>query len=235
MTAFLLALIFLFTVTGRWLTVFAGPAFSFLQESWALADDPLVEESRQAVVQVFIDSRSGSPGGQARGSGFNIASDGLIVTNRHLVEDALMIRVSFPGRGAYSAKQWYVSEHVDLAVIEIEGEDLPAVPLSEQRAEPGDELLVIGNPLQFARIANKGLMIGYSKHPAEREAPYLVIQAAIYPGSSGSPLFNDQGEVVGVIFATLRDSDPSEVKGLAVDVSEIELLLGEISKEVFND
>ncbi len=229
--ALVLALIFLFTVTGRWLFVFAGPSLAFLQESWALSDDPMVQESRQAVVGLYVNSISRGPGGQRRGSGFNIATEGLVVTNRHLVEDAALIRVTFSGRGAFIAEDWYVSEHVDLAVIKIDGEDLPDVQLSEQPAQPGDELLVIGNPLQFSRVANKGQMIGYSEHPTGHRVPYLVIQAAIYPGSSGSPLFNDQGEVVGVIFATLRSSDPSEVKGLAVDVREIEILLEKISAD----
>ncbi len=229
--ALMVALIFLVTVTGRWLHVFTGPALSFLQESWVLSDDPLVQESRQAVVQVYVNSSSAAPRGMRRGSGFNIAPEGLIITNRHLVEDASVIRVSFPGRGTFIGENWHSSEHVDLAVINIAGEDLPTVPLAAKRAQPGEELLIIGNPLQFARIANKGTLIGYSKRPADRKVPFLIVEAAIYPGSSGSPIFNDLGEVVGVIFATLRNSDPSEVRGLAVDVREIEIILEEISAD----
>ena len=53
--------------------------------------------------------------------------------------------------------------------------------------------------------------------------PFLVIEALIYPGSSGSPVFNKQGKVVGVIFATLQSSDPVEVRGLAVDAAELKI------------
>ncbi len=226
-TALIVAVAFLFSVTARWLQVFAGPALEFLQESWALSDHPVVEETRNAVVQIYVDSAAGAPGGQRRGSGFNIDPEGLIVTNRHMVEDASVVRVSFPGRGTFIARGWEVSPHVDLAVVEIEGENLPAVSLAAQPPPPEWELLVIGNPLQFARIANKGLLIGHSENPS-RDLPFLVVRAAVYPGSSGSPLFNEDGEVVGIVFATLRNSDPSEVMGLAVDVRELELFLEEL-------
>ncbi len=226
-TALIVAFIFIFSITARWLQVLAGPTFEFLQESWALADDPVVEETRNAVAVIYIDSAAGAAGGQRRGTGFNIDPGGVVVTNRHLVEDAAVIRISIPNRGTFIARDWEISPHVDLAVIDIEGEDLPAVPLAGHPPAPGSELLVIGNPLQFARIANKGLLVEHREHPT-RDLPLLVVQAAIYPGSSGSPLFNEKGEVVGVVFATLRNRDPSEVKGLAVDVRELDLLLEEM-------
>ncbi len=226
-TALIVAFIFIFSITARWLQILTGPTFEFLQESWALADDPVVEETRSAVAVIYIDSAAGTAGGQRRGTGFNIDPGGLVVTNRHLLEDAAVVRISIPNRGTFIAKDWEISPHVDLAVIDIEGEDLPAVPLAGQPPHPGTELLVIGNPLQFARIANKGLLIDHHENPA-RDLPFLVVEAAIYPGSSGSPLFNQYGEVVGVVFATLRSRDPSEVKGLAVDVRELDLFLQDI-------
>jgi len=221
------AVIFIFSVTARWLQVLAGPTLEFLQESWALADDPVVEETRDAVAVIYIDAAAGSAGGQRRGTGFNIDSDGLVVTNRHLLEDAAVVRISIPNRGTFIAKSWEKSPHVDLATIDIEAEDLPALSLAEEPPPLGSELLVIGNPLQFARIANRGLLVDYHENPA-RELPFLVVEAAIYPGSSGSPLFNEYGEVVGVVFATLRSRDPSEVRGLAVDIRELDLFLEEL-------
>ncbi len=227
--ALVLALVFLFTVTGRWLSVFAGPAFTFLQESWALSDDPMVEELRNSVVQVHVDRRSGVPQGQVRGTGFNIESDGLVVTNRHLVEDANSIRVSFTNIGTFTAQQWTVYRDADLAVIELQAENLPTVSISDFLAYPDQEVLVIGNPLQFVRIANKGEVVGHRENWIS-DIPFLVVAAMIYPGSSGSPVFNDQGEVVGVIFATLRNSDPAEVRGLAVSSIELKRFLNTINK-----
>lgn len=224
-------IIFFLTLTGRWLSVFSGPAFVFLKESWSLSDDPLVRELRQAVVQVYAETAPGSAQGQLRGSGFNISAEGLIVTNRHLVDNATSIRISFPGHGTFKATGWAISPYADLAIISLQAADLPVVTIATLPASPGDELLVIGNPLQFARIANKGLLIGYRENSG-REAPFLIVEALIYPGSSGSPLFNDQGEVVGVVFATLRSSDPADVRGLAVNAAELSLFLREYVFEV---
>ncbi len=222
--ALFLALVFLFSVTGRWLAIFTGPAFTFLQESWALADDPLVEELRNSVVQVHVDRRSGAPRGQVRGTGFNIQADGLVVTNRHLVEDANSIRVSFTNIGTFTAQQWTVYRNADLAIIEFQAEGLPTVSISDVPVYPDQEVLVIGNPLQFARIANKGEVVGHRENWIS-DIPFLVVSAMIYPGSSGSPVFNEQGEVVGVIFATLRNSDSAEVRGLAVSAAELKRFL----------
>jgi serine protease Do len=72
--------------------------------------------------------------------------------------------------------------------------------------QPGTEIIVIGNPLQFARVANRGSLAGYSQ--SGDSYPYLVIEAMVYPGSSGSPVFNLSGYVVGVVFAVLRNSEP---------------------------
>lgn len=226
----MLALIFFFTVTGRWLSVFSGPAFVFLRESWSLSDDPLVRELRQAVVQVYAETTPGSAQRQLRGSGFNISANGLIVTNRHLVDNATSIRISFPGHGTFSATGWAISPYADLAIITFRAADLPVVTIATLPVNPGDELLVIGNPLQFARIANKGFLVGYRENSG-RDAPFLIVEALIYPGSSGSPLFNDQGEVIGVVFATLSSSDPSDVRGLAVDAAELRLFLREYGFE----
>ena len=223
--ALLLALIFFLTLTASWLSVFSGPAFVFLRESWSLSDDPLVRELRQAVVQVYAET-SGSAQQQLRGSGFNISANGLIVTNRHLVDNATSIRISFSGHGTFNATGWAISPYADLAIITLQAADLPIVTIATLPVRPGDELLVIGNPLQFARIANKGFLEGYRENSG-REAPFLIVEALIYPGSSGSPHFNDQGEVVGVVFATLRSSDPSDVRGLAVDAAELRLFLAE--------
>lgn len=221
-------MLFFFTVTGRWLSVFAGPSYNFLRESWALSGDPLVKELRKSVVQVYVEGSPGNP--QLRGSGFNVDPGGMIITNRHLVEDAAIVRVSFPGEGTFKAKEWIMSPHVDLAVIRLSAENLPVAVISGYTSKPGDELLVIGNPLQFARIANRGVLAGYVSN-RNRDIPLLLIEALIYPGSSGSPLFNEQGEVAGVIFATIESRDPAEVRGLAIDAAELRIFLSGITPD----
>lgn len=222
--ALLLAVIFFFTITGRWLAVFSGPAFQFLRESFALSSDPLVNEVRGAVVQVFTDAGAGSTRNSLRGSGFNIREDGLVVTNRHLLENAALVRISFSEHGSFIASKWLVSDVTDLALLFFEGDHLPTVSLAAGSLAVSEDVLVIGNPLQFARIANRGRVVAY-RQAYGRELPHLVIEALIYPGSSGSPVFNSQGEVGAIIFATLGDQDPDQVRGLAIDVRELKAML----------
>lgn len=210
---------FLFSVTGRWLAVFSGPSIAFLRESWALSSDPLVNDLRKSVARISVENRPGSSEGSLQGSGFNLAASGLIITNRHIVEDAAVILVSFPDKGTFTAREWSVSDQSDLAYIILDGDNLPALELSLDPLQPGAEILVIGNPLQFARVANRGKLAGYIDSGATY--PNLVIEAMVYPGSSGSPVFNLSGYVVGVVFAVLRNTEPSETLGLAVSSAEL--------------
>ncbi len=228
--ALTLALVFIFTLTGRWLSVFSGPALTFLRESHALSADPLVTELRKAVVQIHVEKGAGSTGGRVRGTGFNIDEQGLIITNRHLVEEAAVVRISFPGQGSFIASEWHVAQTADLALVKVDGRDLPHLTLAADNVNVGDQLLVIGNPLQFARIANKAVLVAKQQY-AGRDYPFYIIQSHIYPGSSGSPLFNEAGEVVGVVFALRRGDDLAESYGLAISVEELKQFLGEYYEE----
>ncbi len=214
------------TLTARWLSVFTGPTFSFLRESWSLSADPLVGELSLAVVRLQVSSASTAPQGELGGSGFNISSRGLVVTNRHLVEDASLVRVSFPEKGTFIASEWYISEQADLALIPLDSSGLPVVALAADPAVSGDELLVIGNPLQYTRIANRGTLAGY-RQVGNGAGRLMVIAAEIYPGNSGSPVFNRAGEVVGIVFATIRGDDATESLGLAVPVETLKKYLSE--------
>ncbi|HSW36185.1 MAG TPA: trypsin-like peptidase domain-containing protein, partial [Candidatus Limnocylindrales bacterium] len=126
-----LVAVFFFTVAARGLYIFTGPYLSLLRESWELAGDPSVQELREAVVLLSVENHAGVSPQQLSGTGFNIDSEGLIVTNRHLVEDAVSMTVSFPGRGIFVAADWFYSPVVDLAVVKLQAADLPVVKLSE--------------------------------------------------------------------------------------------------------
>jgi len=225
--ALLLVLIFFLTLTGRWLAVFTGPALTLLRESYALAGEPLVRELRDAVVQIYADGTGASGSGRRRGSGFNIEPFGLIVTNRHLVENAALVRVSFSEQGTFLAERWVIYPQADLALVYLDLEDssLPVARLAgNELPQVGEELLVIGNPLQFTRLANRGELAGL-RGQAGLEDPLLVIRAQLYPGSSGSPVFNEQGAVCGVVFAVARGAEPEEAYGLALPVAEVRRFL----------
>lgn len=228
LAASILALAFILSVTAGRLAVFSGPSLQLLRQSWELAGEPIVEEARPAVVQVY---RGAAGSGSSRGSGFNVAAEGIIVTNRHLVQGSGPVRVFFPREGAFPISRIYVCRQADLAVLVLEGgrdNNLPLLSLAAGPPYAGEELFLIGNPLQYVRLASRGVLLGYRENPHGGE-PYLVVEAPVYPGSSGSPLLNDRGEVAGVIFATLGGDEPDMVRGLAVDVVEVRRFLGELA------
>lgn len=218
--ALLLALIFILTLLGKWLAPFAGPAIGFLQESRELSQSQQIKELRKAVVRITAEPARGSHEGQRQGSGFNLSPEGLIVTNRHLVEEAAYVRVFFPDEGMFITGSWFEAENSDLAVIYLDGANLPVLTISSVLPKSGDDLLVIGNPLSYPRIAGEAKLVGFR---ADRATGFdhMVVEASIHPGSSGSPLFNSVGEVVGVIYATIDHNSEQKKLGLALSSQEL--------------
>jgi serine protease Do len=227
LAAFFVVLIFTFTMAGSWLRTFNYPSLRFLRESWELSRDPQIRELRQAVVRI----EAHQPGTirtaavERKGTGFNIGASGWIVTNRHLVEDADRITVSFAGSGRHRAVAWYWSDTADLALIRLQTEDLPVVHLDmDYHLSPGEGVIIIGNPLSFTGIALRGQVEAAGQVGRSGE-PVVVVSAPIHPGHSGSPLFNEAGRVVGVVYAAVSTSDGDDPKGLAVSISALEELL----------
>ncbi len=205
--------------------IFTWPSLDFLRESHELIEDPEIQQLRQAVVEINIARREGAGifPEERRGTGFNICEDGLIVTNRHIVEDADSIIATFPQNGKYGAVEKKISAVADLAVVKIEGEGLPVVPLEKLKAPvPGDIVTIIGNPLGYARVVVRGEVTAYHQRGG---ISVMEIKAPIHPGSSGSPVFNEEGRVVGVIYAVAGNSVEDDIRGLAVSLSELEELL----------
>jgi len=204
---------FLFTVVGRWLQVYIAIPWEVVEESRTLEEDPLVKELQQSVVSLNV---RGAGGVVSHGTGFNLDPQGLIVTNRHVVEEAMFLQVNFPGEGKYRVTDWVKSKEDDLALLKLEGEkNLPHVELAERRAEPGQEILVIGNPLRLHRIAMQGKVLEAS--PSQ----IVVGDASIHQGHSGSPVFNREGEVLGVIYASRYNRDQDNL-GVAVSLPKLE-------------
>lgn len=227
LAALFVALVFIFSLAGSWLKTFNYPSLGFLRESWELSRDPQVRELRQAVVRVEARQAGTTQAAavERTGTGFNINSSGLIVTNRHLVEAAEHITVSFSGSGRHRAVSWYWSETADLALIILDSEELPLVKLNrEYELSSGEAVTVIGNPLSFTGIALHGNVEATGQVGRSGE-PVVVINTPIHPGHSGSPLFNEAGQVVGVVYASLSSSEIDDPKGLAVLISALDELL----------
>ncbi len=138
------------------------------------------------------------------GSGVIISPDGYIVTNNHVIDGAVDIRVTMTDRRILPAKLIGADPLTDLAVIKIDGSNLPSVPLGDStQLHPGQTVLAFGNPLGFQFTVTRGIVSALNRpNPlaADRRSPGQFIQtdAAINPGNSGGPLVNAHGEVVGI-------------------------------------
>ena len=138
------------------------------------------------------------------GSGVIISPDGYIVTNNHVINGAMDIRVTMTDRRIVPAKLIGADPLTDLAVIKIQGTNLPSVPLGDStQLHPGQTVLAFGNPLGFRFTVTRGIVSALNRpnpFAADRRSPGQFIQtdAAINPGNSGGPLVNAQGEVVGI-------------------------------------
>ena len=135
------------------------------------------------------------------GSGFIISEDGYILTNNHVVEDADAIKVTLSDKKAYEARLIGRDEKTDLAVLKIDADHaLPAVKVGDSsKLEVGDWVIAIGNPFGLARTVTAGIVSARGR--VIGSGPYddfIQTDASINPGNSGGPLFDIEGEVVGI-------------------------------------
>ena len=199
---------------------------------------PLVKEAAPAVVNVYtrrvVQRASSQFSGFRRygsmpkervesslGSGVIVGSDGVIVTNNHVIEGADEFRVVLNDRREYTAELVLADERTDLAVLKIdpEGEELPLLPYADTRdVEIGDLVLAIGNPFGVGQTVTNGIVsatartdVGISDY-----AFFIQTDAAVNPGNSGGALVNTKGELVGVNTAIFSRSGGSNGIGFAI-------------------
>ncbi|MCQ4324365.1 serine peptidase [Stutzerimonas stutzeri] len=148
----------------------------------------------------------GAPGrGQQReaqslGSGFIISDDGYVLTNNHVVAGADEILVRLPDRSELSAELVGADPRTDIAVLKVEGKGLPTVKVGKSDdLKVGEWVLAIGSPFGFDHTVTAGIVSATGRSlPNESYVPFIQTDVAINPGNSGGPLFNLQGEVVGI-------------------------------------
>ena len=151
----------------------------------------------------FFQERPELPGDRqanSLGSGFIISSDGYILTNAHVAQDADKIIVRLSDQRERPAKVIGVDELTDVAVLKIEGENLPVVKIGDSDTlEVGEWVLAIGSPFGLERTATQGIVSAVGRNlPSGTYVPFIQSDVAVNPGSSGGPLFNLRGEVVGI-------------------------------------
>ena len=134
------------------------------------------------------------------GSGFIISQDGYIMTNNHVVAGADEITITLNDESIHSAKLVGSDKRSDLALLKIDKNNLPVVTIGNSSdLKLGEWVLAIGSPFGFDRTVTAGIVSGKKRNlPNENYVPYIQTDVAINPGNSGGPLFNLDGEVIGV-------------------------------------
>lgn len=153
----------------------------------------------------FFEQLPQTPSPQPRqgtgfGSGFITSEDGYIITNAHVVDNATEIRVGLQDRREYPAKLVGADPASDIALLKIDASDLPIVRIgNSEDLRVGEWVLAIGSPFGFEHTATQGIVSALARSlPDDTYVPFIQTDVAVNPGNSGGPLFNTDGEVVGV-------------------------------------
>ncbi|NML33533.1 DegQ family serine endoprotease [Paraburkholderia antibiotica] len=134
------------------------------------------------------------------GSGFIISSDGYILTNAHVVDGANVVTVKLTDKREFKAKVVGADKQSDVAVLKIDASSLPTVKIGDPRqSKVGQWVVAIGSPYGFDNTVTSGIISAKSRSlPHENYTPFIQTDVPVNPGNSGGPLFNLQGEVIGI-------------------------------------
>ncbi|WP_298610218.1 DegQ family serine endoprotease [uncultured Thiothrix sp.] len=169
-------------------------------ESFSLPDG---QELPKELEKFFRNMPRGTPqphDTQAMGSGFIISQDGYVVTNNHVVENASKIKVTLNDKRELTAKVIGKDKYSDIALLKVEATGLPTVRLGDSDGlEVGQWVVAIGAPFGLDHSATQGIVSALSRSlPDGTYVPFIQTDVAVNPGNSGGPLFDLNGNVVGV-------------------------------------
>ena len=206
----------------------------------AMTDAEVYAAGVNSVVSINVTGTSGTNFfGQpvktaSAGSGFVLTKDGFIVTNYHVVKNADTVKVTMYNGDEYDAKYVGGDEDYDIAVIKVEATDLQPVTLGDSdKLNVGDHVLAVGNPLGELTFSMSGGMVSSVNRAINVSGtPFNMIQtdASINPGNSGGPMFNQYGEVVGIVSAKYSSYSNSAVEGLgfAIPINDVFAMIQDI-------
>jgi S1-C subfamily serine protease len=149
---------------------------------------------------------------RGEGSGFIIDPNGVIVTNAHVVSGADTVTVTLKDGRKFKGKVRGIDEPSDLAIVKIDGKNLPVAPLGNSSdVQVGDWAIAVGNPLGLDNTVTLGIVSTLNRSSAQVGIPdkrldFIQTDAAINPGNSGGPLVSDRGEVIGINTAIRPDA-----------------------------
>ena len=170
-----------------------------------------VDKTGSAVVRInssrTVTSRSNASGqaiARGTGSGFIVKSDGLVMTNAHVVDGADQVTVKLKDGREFTGQVVGEDKLTDVAVVKIQASNLPTVEIgNSDQLRPGEWAIAIGNPLGLDNTVTAGIISGTGRSSSEIGSPdrrtnYIQTDAAINPGNSGGPLLNQSGQVIGI-------------------------------------
>jgi serine protease Do len=157
--------------------------------------DPFYEFFRRFAPQMPREQES-----QSLGSGFIISADGYIMTNAHVVDSAEKITVRLTDKREFRAKVIGADKRTDVALLKIEATGLPKITVGDpNQLKVGEWVVAIGSPFGFDSSVTAGIVSAKGRSlPQDNFVPFIQTDVAINPGNSGGPLFNMNGEVVGI-------------------------------------
>lgn len=150
---------------------------------------------------------------RGQGSGFIVDPSGIVLTNAHVVNSADTVTVILRDGRTFQGEVKGVDDTLDLAVVKIEGDDLPVAPLgSSDTVKVGDWAIAVGNPLGLDNTVTLGIISTLNRSSSQVGIPdkridFIQTDAAINPGNSGGPLLNERGEVIGINTAIRADAE----------------------------
>ena len=207
--------------------------------------EQVVAKVKDAVVEITTEITKygtfyGQYVAQGAGSGVIISSDGYIVTNNHVIEDATSIKVTLTDGNSYDAKLIGTDEELDVALIKIEADSLTVAALgTSSDLQIGETSIVIGNPLgQLGGTVTHGIIsaLNRSIQLDGKTMELLQTDAAINPGNSGGGLFDADGNLIGIIVAkSTNSSDGTSLEGLgfAIPIDNVKNILGDLKTKGF--
>ncbi len=191
----------------------------FIKQNQELRQDTIVTGAKPAIVAIqAVDSSST----RSTGTGFVISTDGKILTNAHIVDETKSVKITFHDEEVVFSNDIDIMPNLDLAIIHTEKTDLPTLPWADNEIQEGDTVTIIGNPLGYDKIAQRG-SVGDWYQLSEKSNIVFSIDLAINPGNSGSPVLNESGQVVGIVFASviINENDVEAKKALAIPKHDI--------------
>jgi len=156
------------------------------------------------------------------GSGVVVSKDGYILTNNHVVDGADEVKVALQDGREFTAKVIGRDPKTDVAVIKVEGKDMPAVPMADSdKVEVGDVVLAVGNPFGIGQTVTTGIVSATGRGGAVGldYEDFIQTDAAINPGNSGGALVDAEGRLIGINTAILSRSGGNQGIGFAIPVN----------------